>query len=116
MRTREYINTRHGLQLGRPLASLERLDEAEKIYLQALLGYKKALGQEAVKKYITVLNIIQNLAALSQQTGRVQEAEELYGQALFCVKAVFRRSSDRYRDIVKALDTLRSSSEQDINC
>jgi len=86
------------------------------MYLRSLTGYEKALGQEAVKKYIPALNTIQNLAALYQQTGRVQEAEELYGQALFGVEAVFGRPSDRYRVIVKALDTLRSSTEQNINC
>ena len=88
------------------------------MYLRALLVYKNALGQEAVKKYIPALNTIENLAVFSQQTGRVQEAEGLYGQALFGVEAVFGRSSDRYRVIAKALDTLRSNSnsEHDIKC
>jgi tetratricopeptide (TPR) repeat protein len=102
--------------LGILYKSLGRLDEAEKMYLRALLGYKKALGQEAVKKYVPALNTIQNLAALSQQRGRVQEAEEFYGQALFGVEAVFGRSSNRYRVVAKALDKLRSSTEHNVSC
>jgi hypothetical protein len=49
---------------------------------------------------------------LSQQTDRVQEAVVLYGQALFGVEAGFGRSSDIYRVIVKALDTLPSNTEE----
>jgi tetratricopeptide (TPR) repeat protein len=101
--------------LGGLYAVLGQHDEAEKMCERALLGYKKALGQEAVKKHIPALNTIENLAELSQQTGRVQEAEELYEQALFGVEAVLGRSSNRYRDIVKALETLRGSPEQNIN-
>ena len=77
------------------------------MYLRALTGYEKALGKEAVKKYIPALNTAQNMAILFQQTGRMKEAEELYGQALFRFKAVFRRSSNRYKTIAKALDALR---------
>jgi len=49
------------------------------MYLQALTGYKKALGKEAVKKYVLALNTAQNMGILFQQTGRMKEAEELYG-------------------------------------
>jgi membrane-bound lytic murein transglycosylase B len=81
------------------------------MYERALQGYKKALGQEAAKKYMPALNTAQNLASLFQHTGRVREAEELYCQAIFGVEALFGRSSDRYRGIVTALDVLRSNSK-----
>jgi hypothetical protein len=69
---------------------LGRLDEAEKMCLRALMGYKKALGQEAVRTYIPMLNIAQNRVNLFQQIGRVQKAEGLYAQALLGVEAIFR--------------------------
>ena len=68
------------------------------------MGYEKALGTEAVKKYIPALNTAENLANLFKRMGRMKEAEELYGQTLVSVEAVFGRLSDRYRDIVEALD------------
>jgi tetratricopeptide (TPR) repeat protein len=92
--------------LGLLYKSLGRLDEAEEMYQRALEGYEKALGTEAVKKYISALNTAQNLAYLFKRTGRMKEAEELYGQTLVGVEAVFGRSSDRYRDIAEALDAL----------
>jgi hypothetical protein len=84
------------------------------MYLRALQGYEKALGQEAVKTYVPALNAAQNIAALFQQTSRTQEAEGLYEQVLFSVGAVFGRTGDRYYGFVKILDALRSSSEHDI--
>jgi altronate dehydratase len=84
------------------------------MYLRALQGYKKALGQEAVRTYIPALTTVQNTANLFQQIGRVQEAEELYAQALFGVDAVFGRSSDRYQGLDEALDVLRSNREHGI--
>ena len=102
--------------LGSLYKSLGRLDEAEKMYQQALAGYEKALGKETVKKYIPALNTAQNLANLFQQTGRAKEAEELHSQALFGVEAVFGRLSDRYRGIVNALDEMGSNYKEDTNC
>ena len=99
--------------LGMLYKSLGRLDEAEKLYLRALLGFETALGQKAVKTYIPALNTIQNMANLFQQTGRVQEALGLYGQALFGIEAVFGCLSGRYRDLVSALNVLRSNSNRD---
>ena len=90
--------------LGLLYASQGRLDEAEKMYLRALAGYEKALGMEAVNKYILALNTAENLANLFRQTGRAKGAEELYDKALFGVEAVFGHLSDRYRDVVEALD------------
>jgi hypothetical protein len=86
------------------------------MYLRALTGYKKALGQKAVRTYIPALITAQNIANLFQQIGRVQKAEGLYVQALLSVKAVFGRSSDRYQVLVKALNNLRSNRGHDINC
>jgi hypothetical protein len=37
--------------LGVLYVDLRCLDEAEKVYFRALMGYEKALGQEAVKTY-----------------------------------------------------------------
>jgi hypothetical protein len=50
--------------LGILYAGLGRFDEAEKIYLRALMGYEKVFGQKAVKTYIPALNITQNMANL----------------------------------------------------
>lgn len=61
--------------LGLLYKSLERLDEAEKIYQRALAGYTEAFGKETVKKYIPALNTAQNLANLFRQTDRAKEAE-----------------------------------------
>ena len=58
------------------------------MYLRTLADYEKALSKETVKKYIPTLNTAQNRANLFRRTGRVKKAEELYGQALFGVKAV----------------------------
>ena len=95
--------------LGLLYADLGQLDEAEKMYLRALTGYEKALGQKAVKTYIPALNTAENLAGLFKRAGRAWEAEELYSRALVGVEAVFGRSSKRYEGIVEALDTLSSS-------
>jgi hypothetical protein len=49
----------------------------------------------------------------------VQEAQGLYEQALFGVEAIFGRLSDKYQDLVSALEELRSNSEHsehDTNC
>ncbi|KAF2804477.1 uncharacterized protein BDZ99DRAFT_153096 [Mytilinidion resinicola] len=83
------------------------------MYLRALQGYEKALGQEAVKTYIPALNTAQNMAVLFQQTGRTQKAEGLYEQALFSVEAVFGRTSNRYCSIAKILDALRNNREHE---
>jgi hypothetical protein len=55
---------------------------------RVLAGYEKALDAEAVKKYISALNTAQNLANLFKRTGRMKEAEELYGQTLVGIEAV----------------------------
>ena len=68
-----------------------------------------------MRTYIPALNTAENMANLFQQTGRLQEAELFYGQALVGVEAVFGRLSDRYRGLVSALDALRSNSEQGID-
>lgn len=99
--------------LGSLYMDLGKLDEAEKMYLRALQGYEKALGQQAAKTYIPALNTAQNMAALFQRTGRTQEAKLLYKQALLAVNAVFGRTSNRYRSVAKVLDALHSAMEQD---
>ena len=48
------------------------------MYQRALQGYEKALGPEAVKRYIPALNTMENLADLFKDTDRVREAKELY--------------------------------------
>jgi tetratricopeptide (TPR) repeat protein len=65
--------------LGSFYLDLGRFAEAEKIYLRALVGYKKALGKETIKKYILALNIAQNLANFFRQIDRTKEAEKFYG-------------------------------------
>ena len=44
----------------------------------------------------------------------MQEAEGLYEQALFGIKAVFGRTSNKYRSVAKILDKLRSNSEHNL--
>ncbi len=53
---------------------------------------------------------------LFQQTGRVKELEEIYGQALFGIEAVFGRSSAGYRAIIEHLGALRNDGNHDTNC
>ena len=79
------------------------------MYQRALYSYEKALGQEAMKKYIPALTTAKNLACLFQRTGRVWNAEELYSRSLIGVEAIFGRLSIRYKNIVKALNTLKST-------
>jgi tetratricopeptide (TPR) repeat protein len=64
--------------LGLLYAYQGRLEEAEKMYGQALAGYKKALG--AV--HTSTLNTVNNLGGLYAGQGKLQEADEMYRQAL----------------------------------
>jgi tetratricopeptide (TPR) repeat protein len=97
--------------LGNLYKDLGRLDEAETMYQRALQGYENALGKEAIKTFIPAVSTAYNLAGLFQMTRRGQEAEQLYLYTLSCVEALFGHSHKRYRDIVSALEVLRSSSQ-----
>ena len=64
--------------IGRLYADQGKLDEAEKMYQQALQGYKKALGTE----HISTLNTVNNLGLLYIHQGKLNEAEKMCQQAL----------------------------------
>jgi tetratricopeptide (TPR) repeat protein len=97
--------------LGVLYKDLGRLDEAETMYQRALQGYAKAFGKEAIKTFIPAVATAYNLAGLLRMTNRGQEAEQMYLYTLCCVEAVYGHSHERYRDIVNALEALRSSSQ-----
>jgi hypothetical protein len=50
------------------------LTEAQKIYERALQGYKEALGNKDVKRYMPALNTIVNLEDLYKEQGKHAEA------------------------------------------
>jgi tetratricopeptide (TPR) repeat protein len=55
-----------------------KLDEAEKMYELALLGYDKALGPE----HKSTLDAVNNLGILYWVQGKLDEAEKMYERAL----------------------------------
>jgi hypothetical protein len=64
--------------LGAPHKSQVKLEEAGKMYSQALVGYDKALGPLQVPTYIPALNTMQTLALLLLSSDRADESRELY--------------------------------------
>jgi hypothetical protein len=64
--------------LGALYKSQGQLDEAEKMYSRALVGYDKALGPLQVLAYIPALNTMQTLALLLSSADRADESRELY--------------------------------------
>jgi tetratricopeptide (TPR) repeat protein len=64
--------------LGILYKSLGWLDEAEKMYQQALQGYKKAWGLE----HTLTFNTANNLGILYKNLGRLDKAEKMYQRAL----------------------------------
>jgi tetratricopeptide (TPR) repeat protein len=68
----------HLHRFGDAFANQGRLDEAEKMYQRALLGFEKAWGPE----HTSTLAIVNNLAVLYGKLGRLDEAEKMYQRAL----------------------------------
>jgi len=64
--------------LGRLYAHQGKLDEAEKMYMQALQGYEEALGP----KHTSTLQTVNNLGNLYVDQGKLVEAEKMYIRAL----------------------------------
>ena len=93
-------------RLGYLYADQGKLDEAEKMYERALVGYEKALGSEQVATYIPALNTMQNLALLLSSVGRPRESRDLYTRAQAGVEIVFGHASSRYEKVVEALARL----------
>lgn len=56
--------------------------------------------------YVPALNTVENLAILFSQTGRMDEAKELYLRAQRGVELVFGHSSGRCKKIASALANL----------
>jgi len=50
------------------------MEEVEKMYQQALRGYKKACGPD----HTSTLNTVNNLGILYKDQGKMAEAEEMY--------------------------------------
>jgi tetratricopeptide (TPR) repeat protein len=55
-----------------------KLDEAEKMYVRALLGFEKALGAD----HTSTLETANNLGLLYADQGKLEEAEKIYVRAL----------------------------------
>ncbi|KAF1938917.1 hypothetical protein EJ02DRAFT_457423 [Clathrospora elynae] len=69
---------------GIMFANQGRLNKAEKMYQQALQGYKKAWGLE----HTETLDTVNNLGILYADLGRLNEAEKMYQRALQGFKKV----------------------------
>ncbi|KAI9712572.1 MAG: hypothetical protein M1828_001673 [Chrysothrix sp. TS-e1954] len=68
----------NAFSLGHLIASVGRLEEAEKMYMRALQGYEKALGQE----HTSTLDTVNHLGLLFTDQGKLKEAEKMYLRAL----------------------------------
>ena len=64
--------------LGYLYKSQSKLDEAEKMYRQAMQGFEKALGRD----HTATLGMVNNLGNLYADQGKLYEAEKMYQRAL----------------------------------
>ncbi|KAM3072451.1 hypothetical protein ACMFMG_009252 [Clarireedia jacksonii] len=95
--------------LGLLYTDLGRLNEAGEDVPANADELREGTRPQSGETYVSALNTAQNITSLFLLTGRALGAEELYGQDLLGVSAVFGRSSDSYRGLRRALDALRSN-------
>ncbi|KAF2632495.1 purine and uridine phosphorylase [Macroventuria anomochaeta] len=105
--------------LGLLYSDQGKLDEAEKMYMQALEGYEKAVGQEAISTFRPALNAMWDLGSLFDRQRRVEDAILLYAKALAGYQQVVgddHASLQALRDALAALapkeDVTRAGTER----
>ena len=91
-----------------------KLDEAEKMYIRALKGYKDALGLELVKTYIPALNTLWGLGNLYAKT-KLDEFRSVYVKALSGYTKVRVPSSDICTNLKQSLDAMDTTKPVEIN-
>ncbi|PQE31108.1 nb-arc and tpr domain protein [Rutstroemia sp. NJR-2017a WRK4] len=74
----DFINANDIYSLAYLNSTLDKVEEATKMYQQALTGFKKAWGPE----HVSTLVIVNNLGNLYKDQGKLVEAEEMYQRAL----------------------------------
>ena len=91
-----------------------KLDEAEKMFRQALEGYEEAIGIENMQTYIPALNAMKNLADLVSNT-RAEESRIMYRKALAGFITIRGASSDVCLDLSQRLDALDLTKWMDVD-
>jgi tetratricopeptide (TPR) repeat protein len=85
-----------------------KLNEAEKMYTQALEGCKKILGED----HVQTLGVVTNLGVVYMSQGKLEQAEKMYTQALEGCKKILGEDHVRTLGIVANLGALYMSQEK----
>jgi hypothetical protein len=67
--------------LGGVCALQSELEEAEKMYRQALQGYDKTLSQEDIITHLPALNAVYNLGSLFAKEQKAKQSRGMYSRA-----------------------------------
>ena len=71
---------------------------------QALRGYEKALGEQLVATYLPALNTLENLGALFNRSGRIEQALLYYSHAATGVEVEYEIQSQLYQWLAPKLE------------
>jgi len=66
---------------------MERLDEAEALFREVLLGYKELEARDGVGVTVDSITTMNNLAELQLSSGRAAEAEPMLNEALHAARS-----------------------------
>ena len=100
--------------MGNLYSDQSKLDEAEKMYQQALEGYEKALGPENAAFYIPALNTVYNLGILFSSRGDVDRARAMYSRALAGYRRVVGHDDLRCQKLHDHLIASQTSGKTDV--